>query len=558
MKTVKYIAICLAAIGWTACSDGDETVGFEVDQQHIEIGAVGGTRVVRILSGDNWIATTDEPWLTISPANGRGSIDCRIIIDSALRNTPRHGIVRIQNQQTWTNQEISIDQEGFDYAITLDEANVAVDNYAEYGQRYFDVKVKTNVDFDVVIPDNAGWLRNETKYTVALDRGIRPREVTVRFDWNINSAPLERIADIVFRPKNSVELSRHDNLTVTQGAAPDIPENTRQGDSIALLGISRSLNVWHAWDSSDRMDNWNGVVLWEEGMEGYTPEKAGRVKSASFQLIQTREGLPFEVQYLTAAEELAFSSNTNTFLFDLDPGDAITKLTQLRRLTLFSYGLSSLNEGFKNLTNLEYLDIRGNNFQTVPQVLTPENLPSLRVLLMGANQRSLIYDLSNNISERLGGFYDDESIPLRLLAWEKLDSLSLSVNYFRGSLPSFEDDPSWPRYTEEDIANSANAKGIDTLPRALIGTPKVLPRATMFSINLNRFTGTLPDWVLYHPGLDWWIPFILVFNQEGKDTEGRSAGFDNEPTSLDYYYKFYEGCKTPPSYNDEEEEDNAL
>lgn len=555
MKTVKYIAICLAAIGSAACSDQDKAVGFEVDQQHIEIGAEGGTRIVRIASGDNWIATTDEPWLTISPANGRGSVDCRIIIDSALRNTPRHGVVRIQNQQTWSNQEIDIDQQGFDYAITLDESSVAVDNYAEFGKRYFDVKVKTNVDFDVVIPDNAGWLRNDVKYTVALDRGIRPREVTVRFDWNINSAPIERIADIVFRPKSSVELSRHDNLTVTQGAAPKIEENTRQGDSIALLGICRTLNVAQGWDSAGRMDDWNGVVLWEEGMEGYTPDKAGRVKSANFPFIITREGLPFEVQYLTAAEELSFSSNSNTFLLDLDPGDAITKLPQLRRLTLFAYGLSSLGEEFKNLTNLEYLDIRGNNFQTVPAVLSPENLPSLRVLLMSGNQRSLIYDLSNNIDERIGGFYDEESIPLRLLAWEKLDTLSLGVNYFRGSLPTFEDDPSWPRYTEEDIANSTNAKGVDTLPRALIGTPKVLPRATMFSINLNRFTGLLPDWLLYHPGLDWWIPSVLVFTQEGKDVEGRLAGFDNEPANLDYYYKFYEGCKTPPSYNDEEDDD---
>lgn len=554
MKAIKYTAIFFAAVAAIACSDKDKGVEFGLDSRHIDIGAEGGTRIVRIASSDNWIATTDEPWLTISPANGRGSVDCRIIIDSALRSTPRQGVVRIQNQQTWSNEEITIDQQGFDYAISLEQSSVDVDNFAEFGKRHFDVKVKTNVDFDVVIPDNAGWLRNETKYAVTLDRGIRPREVTVRFDWNINSAPLERIADIVFRPKSDVELSRHDNLTVTQSAAPKIEENTRQGDSVALLGIARSLNMWSDWDNSDRMDNWDNVVLWEEGMEGYTPEKAGRVKSAQFTMFQTKEGLPFEVQYLTAAESLTFYSNVNSFRYDLDPGDAITKLTQLRRLTLFSYGLSALNDDFKNLKNLEYLDLRGNNFQSVPEVLTPENLPNLRALLLGANQRNLVYDLSNNTIEQLGGLYDEKEFPRKLLAWEKLDTLVLSVNYLQGTLPTFEDDPSWPRYTEQDIANSTNDKGVDTLPRALIGTPKVLPHATMFAINLNRLTGTLPDWLLHHPGLDWWIPFILVFSQEGKDTEGRSAGFDNEPVNLDYYYKFYEGCKSPISSDDDNED----
>ncbi len=554
MKTIKYIAIGLAAIGSIACSDQDKAVEFGLDSQNIAIGAEGGTRTIRIASSDSWIATTDEPWLTISPANGRGSIDCQIIIDSALRDTPRQGIVRIQNQQTWDKQEITIDQEGFDYAISVNDAEVKVENYAEFGKRYFDVKIKTNVDFDIVIPDNASWL-NHDKYAVSFDRGIRPREVSVRFNWNINSAPLERIADVVFKPKSEVELSRHDKLIVTQTAAPMIEENTRQGDSIALLGIARSLNIWSGWNSSDRMETWDGVVLWEEGMKDYTPEKAGRVKSALFSMFQTKEALPFEVQYLTAAEELSFWSNASASTLSLDIGEYLPKLTQLKRLTLFSYGLSTLSPEIKNLKNLEYLDLRGNNFQTLPEVLTPENLPNLRVLDLGANQKRLIYDLSNNIIDALGGFYDDKELPRRLLAWDKLDTLVLSVNYFQGSIPSFEDDPSWPRYTEQDIANSRNDKGVDTLPRALIGTPKVLPHTVRLAINLNRLSGTVPDWVLHHPALDWWTPFIFIFSQEGKDVEGRSAGFDNEPANMDYYYEFYKGCKTPPSYTDEEEDE---
>lgn len=545
MKTISYITVILGALALAGCSDADKKVGFGIDQKEIAVGAEGGTRTIKVAAGENWIATTDEPWITISPANGRGTAECKLLIDSALKNEPRRGYVRIQNQKTWDSQEISIDQAGYDYAITLDDQEVSVANYAAYGNRSFDVKVTTNVDFDVVVPDNASWLKYD-RYKVEFDRGIRPREVTVRFNWGINSRPEERIADVVFKPKTSVELARQDNLTVTQKAAEPIEENTRAGDSVALLAIARALETWEPWEGSDRMETWDGVVLWEEGMEGYTPEKNGRVKSAQFMLFSTKEGLPFEVKYLTAADELYFFSNTNSFRYSLSTGDYITELTQLRRLTISAYGLTELPESFKNLKNLEYLDISSNSFQKIPSILTPENFPKLHALVMNANQRGTIYDLSNTVTQNFGGFFDEEGFPRRMLEWNKLDTLVLSVNFLQGPLPTMDD---WEKYTEADIIAA------DTLPRALIGTPKVLPNTHWFCINLNRLTGSLPDWLLYHPALDWWAPFILVFNQEGKDVNGKMAGFDNEPANLDYYYEFYKGFKDPNYSEDEDVED---
>ena len=105
----------------------------------------------------------------------------------------------------------------------------------------------------------------------------------------------------------------------------------------------------------------------------------------------------------------------------------------------------------------------------------------------------------------------------------------------------------WEKYTEQDIIDA------DTLPRALIGTPKVMPHTKRFAINLNRLTGELPDWLLYHPALDWWVPSVLVFTQEGKDATGTLAGFTNEPANMNYYYEFYEGYKKDPGTEEEEE-----
>ena len=540
MKLKSYIAVSLCAFALAGCSDDDKKIGVTVDGDAIEIGAEGGTRNIKVTADDAWIATTNDPWITISPANGRGSAQCRIIIDSALRNEPRQGIVRIQNQNDWEERrDITVSQDGCDYAITLDDKEINVSNYAAYDDRSFDVRVKTNVDFDIEIPEEAqAWL-TAGDYKVELDRGLRPREVTVRFNWGINSRDIERNAVVKFRPKDEVTLARQDELSVNQNAAEPIEEDTRAGDSVALLAIARSLNMWESWETNEKMDNWDNVVLWEEGMDGYTPEKAGRVKFARFSTFGTKEGLPFEVQYLTAADELVFFSNTNWTTFDLSTGEYITKLGQLRRLTISGYGLVDLDPDFKNLKNLESLDISVNNFEKIPEVLTKENFPKLHALYLNTCQRGVIYDLSNTTTTHFGGLFEEtdqtREFPRRLLEWDNLDTLTLSVNYLQGRIPDMKDYAQ--KYTQADISAA------DSLPQALVGTPKVLPNIKRFSINLNRLTGELPEWLLHHPALDWMDPFTLVFTQEGKDQDGKLAGFTNEPVNLDEYYRFYEGKK---------------
>ena len=558
MKILNYIVLSLLVVSaWVGCSKG-ESIGFDIDNNSIEIDAAGGTRSFKVSSDDNWVTSASVPWVTVTPANGFGCRECRILIDSALTAEVRTGVVRIAKTANSSEyKEIEIRQEGFDYSIVLDEPEVSIDNYAALEERHMDVRVRSNVDFDVKIPDDvASWVRTED-YALTLDRGLRPREVTVRFNWGINSVSQERIAEIEFVPKDESDVSsdmlaRNDRLTIRQNAAAEIKRGTREGDSVALLGIARTLGVWgDSWESSgEKMDNWDKVVLWEEGMDGYVDSLKGRVKSARFYMFSTKEGLPYEVQYLTGAEELEFYSNVNTFQLSLSTGEYICKLEHLKRLTIGAYGLTELHEDFKNLRELEYLDLGSNNFQRVPDVINPQNFPKLHVLRLANNQRRLIYDLSNNISTDFGGFYDETAyngeqfgpFPSRLLKWTAdeangvtgLDTLVLSVNYFQGSIPSFEDDNTVGYYTEQDIINSA-----DTLPRKMLTVKRVMPQLKMFAINLNRLTGPLPEWLLYHPSLDWWDPGTLIFTQEGKDELGNLAGFSNLPANLNYYYEVY-------------------
>lgn len=543
-QSIKHILFATLAVATVGCAP--EPIEFASDCNEIAIEAVGGTRTITISADNEWIASTDNTWITVSPANGRGCTKCEIVIDSALYSESRKGEVLIQNLATLEERTIGITQEGFPYSIELEESEVEIENYKTLKERKFSIILSTNVDFEVVIPDNIYWLKNKS-YEVKLNRGIRPRQVKIDFEWDINTQPNERIAEVSFRPKNGETLERGDVLTVVQQSAEPIEEDSRKGDSVALVSIQRTLQTLNSWDVSIPMERWNGVILWDEGTPGYTPEKKGRVRYAQFYIYNTNEELPFEVKYLTAAEELYFFGNSNTFQKDLRVGEEITTLTQLKRLTIGAHGLIDLDESFTRLKNLEYLHLGSNNFMTVPDVLTKENFPKLRTLILNANHRSVVYDLSNTVRTDLGGFIDEPEFPKDLLLWD-LDTLNLSVNYLQGKLPTFEDDPSVPVYTEEDWAASN-----DTLPRMLVDRriKKVMPKTKFFSINFNRLSGDIPDWLLYHPMLDYWFPYSLVFSQEGKDQAGNSAGFDNEPVNLDYYYALYPSKKQPDSGEEE-------
>ena len=541
MKMRYNILLIVAMVAFTvvACTQDEGVIDFKSDRNTIEVGAYGGVEKVRISSDDEWVASVGiqqngepNPWITVSPANGRGSVTCDFIIDSALTDKPREADVTIRNIVTNKVQKITIKQLGFDYSVKVDRNEISVKRFADYNERYFDVTVRSNFDFKIDIPDSEKhWLSYES-YKLDLNRGVRPREVKVRFNWKINNQAKVRLADVKFVPKEEITVAHSDILSVNQEAAEPIKPDTRAGDSLSLLNIATTMQCWTQYDTSTTMDTWSGVTLWEERMEGCKPEWVGRVKRVEIFLCNSFESLPYEIRYLTAAEEIYIFSNENSMLKSLNLGEDILNLQNLKRLTVGAFGLTELPENFK-FENLEYLDLGSNNFQRVPEQINPTNLPKLRALVMNAQQRHAVSDLSNTVHdmEKIGGLIGEEKFPERLITWG-LDTLVLSVNYLHGALPTFEDYPE--KWTEAEVMAA------DTLPVELIGTPKIMPTTKTFRINHNRLSGEAPQWLLIHPALDWWIPFSLVFPQEGRDVDGTKAGFTNAPANLvDYYTKWY-------------------
>ncbi|MCQ2134985.1 MAG: hypothetical protein MJY88_08455 [Bacteroidales bacterium] len=533
-KTTIIIAAALAAILMaSSCQEKEPKAkpAFMVSLDQVESPAEGGSFKLDLTSGDLWMATSNDPWISVSPANGEESAQCVISIDSTVVSTPRSGIIRFKNCVTGDNKDVRVSQDGFGYNISLADKEVSIKHYDNFDSREFSVKVRTNVPFKVDIPTTAySWLSCEVP-EMTFDRGARPRDITVKFKWGVNSVPLERQVNVRFIPHDGYTVDSADDLMVFQAAAPEITIG-HEGDSIVVLSIARSIGMMQEIVSAQPMRDWDNVTLWEDTDEGYTPEKKGRVKSATFTLFTTYESLPYEVQYLTEAEELTFFSNTNSFIHEFDLGEYVCSLKNLKKLTVSAYGIVSLPDSLANLSNLEYLDLSSNNFSELPSVLTPENFPKLKTLLLNTCQRGYILDLSNTTATKLGGFKGP--FPRRLLEWENLEKLRLSVNYFEGEMPDMLDYE--VKYTEEDCEEM-------NLPKTLVGTPKVLPNAKFFAFNLNRMYGNVPDWILYHPNLVDWEPYLLCYPQEGRASNGRAAFFNNVPTNMDYYWKFYEGYK---------------
>lgn len=563
-RSILYLIALVSMIIVGACTPKAE-IELSFDTDCIEIGPEGGVRTIAVTVGEDWVARTNEPWIAFSPANGKASEKCQIIIDSTLVFDQREDVVRIQTASGY--KDITVVQKGFEPKITPKTSLVEIEDFAIPSKRKFEVVVETNVE--LTKPADTEWLTCKMS-DQTLDRGARPRNVTLTFEWRVNPYAdiREEIVNLVGTKKVEVSegtyetLSAEANFTVSQGGAPDIEsvKNTPAGDSLALLSISRFLGCWSEYDTGVSMNRWEGVKVYEKG-----PNK-GRVKSAQFVFFETDEALPYAVKYLTEAEELYFFSNVNSFLKNLSLGEDICELKKLKRLTMFAYGLTEIPDAISNMESLRYLDLDGNNFKSIPKAL--KNCKNLKALFMSSNQRSVVSDLSNTVrtEDELGGFicdYDDvpsdgstvssnerctKAFPKWFLDWDQLDTLRLSVNYLQGTLPSDEDlinagFPVWDvddesTFTEEvSLRDSLGADGLKFFRENRV--PKVLPDIDFFAINLNRLHGNIPNWLKYHPKLDYWYPLLLVFPQEGRDAKGHQAGFIDVPTNLNYYYKYY-------------------
>lgn len=641
IKKLTWLLVLGAGLMTASCSDSDDVDipgGLAIDKEQIEIAAEGGSEQLAIAASQNWVANVDEPWLMLTPANGVGSTTATVVVDSTLMNGRRTtDIVFIgDNGQRRT---VSVKQFGYGKQIDIKEPTVEIENSESYDKRAFESLISANVECkigkieysfegDMTDAEKAenesereGWLLNskdEDKLTgtnlgIVLDRKARPRSVKFKFRWAMNVVPAVRVAKVHLVPvKAEDQLVDADGkpiddviLTVRQKAAPKIEDN-RAGDSLSVIMINQKLGSIATFDSSDNMRNWSGVTLWEatDAFVKDHPEALGRVRSVKFSMFNLKSGetLPKEVGNLKFLESFSVAANENNQIREVKLGEEICSLKYLKNLTVQAYGLTQLPTNFVKLgKSLETLNLVSNNFNKlsdITNIVNEKNFPKLRNLILYAQRRTdVVINLASLGEMNASGVYVYNNYPiglygkvnagsadrqalLKLLTWDKLNTLELSYCFLEGELPTddemteaLEDAGKATRYSRADFStNKADYLDKlvgDTCKWLLSGwdnpvtckhkdgsvvyedvyplqVPRVLPNCRQLSLNLNFLTGAVPKWILYHPHLVEWTPSIMIFNQQpkGKNSDGAAVGFSNM-TEDSYSYDYYYGTSDP-------------
>ena len=563
LKIALGLVLCLGV--FTACDDDDDNAaisGFSLSTTEVAANAEGGKETVTVSSEGEWVAKSSEPWLSISPANGFGNTECVISIDEALKNEVREAEIRFMPKGQ-TPQVITVTQLGYGKMIYVKETKVDLKASDLYNKRHFEAVITANVPFKIVYEwltekqpkadqpeeDNKlkDWLWVEKKNEPVFNlESARPKTYKVRFEWKMNPEWIERQAKINFEPlKEGLKADEEVTITpilVTQAASPVITDD-RAGDSLAIQTIHERLQSDIAFNFSENMMYWENVTLWKRTDKGLpSAEAVGRVRSVNFGTVTTKESLPQEVKYLKYLETFQVYGNANTMLLNIALENHICELKYLKNLQIGGYGLVSLPEDFKKLgQTLVSLDLSANNFTGVPAVLTKENFPALRKLMLNGNRRWTVGSLKDtqyNKDTELGFHINMNEDPReidQLFLWDTLEELVLSYNYLEGSLPTYEDRSEVPVWKGDELPKDTLSFLKDK------NIPKILPNAKRLTLNLNYFTGELPKWLLYHPHLLDWFPEVLIFNQQemGRDSKGAPVQFSNAPTNFEYYFKAY-------------------
>ena len=642
IKKLTWLLVLGAGLMTASCSDNDDVEipgGLAIDKEQIEIGVEGGNEQLAIAASQNWVANVDEPWLMLTPANGVGSTTATVVVDSTLMSGRRTtDIVFIgDNGQRRT---VSVKQFGYGKQIDIKEPTVEIENSESYDKRAFESLISANVECkigkieysfegDMTDAEKAenekereGWLLNskdEDKLTgtnlgIVLDRKARPRSVKFKFRWAMNVVPAVRVAKVHLVPvKAEDQLVDADGkptddviLTVRQKAAPKIEDN-RAGDSLSVIMINQKLGSIATFDSSDNMRNWSGVTLWEatDAFVKDHPEALGRVRSVKFSMVNLKSGetLPKEVGNLKFLESFSVAANENNQIREVKLGDEICSLKYLKNLTVQAYGLTQLPTNFVKLgSSLETLNLVSNNFNQlsdITNIVNEKNFPKLRNLILYAQRRTdVLIDIASLGKKNASGVYVYNNYPiglygkvnagadrqalLKLLTWDKLNTLELSYSFLEGELPTDEEMDAAlkaagkaTRYSKSDF--STNKEDYldklvgDTCKWLLSGrsnpvtckhkdgsvvskdvypyqVPRVLPNCRQLSLNLNFFTGKVPNWILFHPHLVEWNAPTMIFNQQpkGKNSDGAAVGFSNM-TEDSYSYDYYYGTSDPGS-----------
>lgn len=508
-----------------SCKEDDTTInGIEIDKTELNMYDAGGEEEISVSAKGDWIAKSNASWCMVSPANGNGDAVCRVVVDQSTRYDERTAKITFICGSDL--REITVNQLGYAPVIKIITDEVSLPYYADEEKAYFDVEVMANVEYNVNIENtesNDTWITTDEEYSYTPSL-TKPESKKFRFHYDINSGLEDRILNINF--KENKEGGIVSVYKVTQEHMEDIIPS-RRGDSLAVVTIARQMGLFGTyWDTSRPITHWDNIeteeieYMYDDGISEPEKRVEERIVGVSLFMFDTDRSIPFQIAKLDQLRTLEIKANSNSYLKSIKLGDEITQLKNLRSLSLYAYGLSELPapDKWAEMTNLEELNLYGNSFLELGNPSKPKSLlwslngltstfrnqpgaKTLKYLEIGGNRKKDSMDdmtdlpLGVNRETDLGltGEVDNSLFTM----FPDLEHLGIGYNYLYGEL--------------EDIPNPET----------------VMPKLRTLRLNMNKFHGKLPNWILKHRNRGCWDPEVLIFNQKGKSPLTDKVGFTN-------------------------------
>ena len=302
----------------------------EISEKKLLTQAEGGELNFNITSNCDWVIRSSNSWCKLSSDQGNGDASITIKVLPFEEYEQRSAEITIKADTMIRIIEVIQKQKN---ALILSDNHF---NNIPVEGKEISVEVKSNVDYDIIIPDEMDWIKQ-----VLPSRALESNNY--KFEITANSLFDEREGIIIFEDKVN---SLSDTVYIIQ-------EGNRSERAI-LVSLYHSLggDNWEKkanWLSDKPLGEWYGI----------TTNAEGKVTKIEFNKISIKGEIPANLKYLTDLEYLyldyAYLSKAWVTLIDIDEYPSLKELRingDVKTLKIRKWQTQSYQFGNNNIDSL--------------------------------------------------------------------------------------------------------------------------------------------------------------------------------------------------------------
>ena len=204
----NYILLLLSLCIMICSCEKEKEPSIIINKTEIAVSDAGGSFTIPFESNMNWTAKSDESWCTISPAFGEASVQGTTIFVSANDTYDARSCIvtfAVSSMSKIMTVSIKVNQSKLDAIILSNTTQVL-----SFNSQTIEVELKTNVNFEVIIPETA---KDWVSYTST--KALRTERLFLKIAANQQND--NRTTEIYVKNKTS---NLQDTLAITQHKEP--------------------------------------------------------------------------------------------------------------------------------------------------------------------------------------------------------------------------------------------------------------------------------------------------------------------------------------------------